>query len=327
VSDAPLGDQPPQQPHGQAAPPWTPPPAPGWPGAAQPGAPWPGATQPGAGWPGPAQPGPGWPGAGWPHPGAVPPYPGAAAPYPGATAPQPPRSRAGLIVTIVAGVVVLACLGFGTASFFALRHNGDLLGAPSRPSAAPTDDGAAGQPTADPTSTDDYDQQPDGPYHSGDIKQYVLGRPDAARTWPKVKAEQALDLNAAAANFAHPADGKQALQRYHFKDGYTRRWIDDATGSYITVRVLRFGSAGDGDNFASFYISGNQGADWGQPRDVPGLPTAAAFVQPKVGSNGIQRTLAVGDSGDVVAIVLADEPPPASADTADTLLTDEFELL
>ena len=116
------------------------------------------------------------------------------------------------------------------------------------------------------------------------------------------------------------------LRRYGFKDGYTRRWIDDA-GSYITVRVLRFADAGDGDNFASFYINANQASGWGEPDDVPGVPDAAGFVKPKVEKDGIQRSMAVGDAADVVAIVIADQPAPARSSTPDDLLSDEFGLL
>jgi hypothetical protein len=250
----------------------------------------------------------GWTGA------APPPSPGFV--YPGLGAPAPKRSRAAVIVSIVAAVVVLACLGFGTATFFAFRH---LDAAPVVNAPVPTD-----YPT-DHLPTDDPLPDPE-PTHGGDVKRYVIDRPATAQTWPKVKAEQALDLTSAAANFGSPAEGKLVLQRYGFKDGYTRRWIDE-DGSYITVRVLRFTDAGGGDNFTNFYIDANQAGDWGEPEDVPGVPDAAGFVKPKKEKNGFQRSLAVGDAGDVVAIVLADQLPPARSATPDALLSDEFDLL
>jgi hypothetical protein len=254
---------------------------------------------------------PGWAGA------APPPPPGFL--YPGIGAPAPKRSRTPVIVTAVAAVVILACLGFGTATFFAVRHvsSGETVSA-SGPTDLPTD-----FPTDDPTG----DPTPDAdPTHDGDLKQYVIGRPSTARTWPKVKAEQALNLTSAAANFADPAEAQLILQRYGFKDGYTRRWIDKH-GSYITVRVLRFTDAGGGDNFASFYIDANQAGGWGTPQEVPGVPNAAGFVKPKKEKNGFQRSLAVGDAADIVAIVLADQLPPASPSTPDATLSDEFNLL
>jgi hypothetical protein len=217
-------------------------------------------------------------------------------------------------------VVVLACLGFGTTAFFVVRH---VAADPVVDAPVPTDYPTDHLPTDDPTDGSLPDAEPT---HDGDIKQYLIGRPATAHTWPKVKAAEALDLAGAAANFSNSAEGKLVLQRYGFKDGYTRRWIDDR-GDYIIVRVLRFADAGDGDNFANFYIDSNQASGWGEPDDVPGVPEAAGFVKPKREKNGVQRSLAVGDSGDIVAIVIADQLPPARASTPDALLANEFHLL
>ncbi len=272
-------------------------PAPPWP------APWPPTAYSGpqaAGYP------PAWTGAAPPPPGFV---------YPGIGAPAPKRSPAAAIISVVAVVVVLACLGFGTAAFFAVRH---LDAAPVVNAPVPTD-----YPTDLPTD----DPTPDAePTHDGDLKRYVIGRPATAHAWPKVKAEEALNLTGAAANFSDPAEGKLVLQRYGFKDGYTRRWIDQ-TGSYLIVRVLRFADASGGDNFASFYIHANEASGWGEPDDVPGVPEAAGFVKPKPEKNGFQRSMAVGDATDIVAIVIADQPPPASPSIPDAVLSDEFGLL
>jgi hypothetical protein len=294
---------PPGAPHGGFVPPaaapepFTPPagsapPAGSW---GPPGAPTTGFPAPDAGWPPPP---------GWQHPGFPP--------------PKPKSSRAAVIVTVVAVVVVLACLGFGTAAFFTLRHDDSLDQASSRPDGSPT-----AFPTDEPT--DQPDDQADST-HTGDIKQFITERPTGAKSWPDAKADQALNLAAAAANFADPAEGKLILQRYHFKDGYERRWIDDE-GDFIAVRVLRFAAPGDGDNFTNFYIDANQGTGWGDPQPVPGIDTAAGFVQPKPSKTGFQRTLAVGNAGDIVAIVLADQLPPASASVPDSELIDEFGLL
>lgn len=266
---------------------------------------------------------PGWAGAApppLPPTGYLYPATGAPASYLGGPAPQ--RSRAAVIVSVVTAVVVLACLGFGTVSFFALRHL-DTTQSVSEP--VPTDwptdlpsDVPTGLPTDEPTDS--------GGTHDGDLEKYVIDRPATAHAWPKVKAEQALNLTAAAANFADPSQGKLALQRYGFKDGYVRRWQDE-DGNYITIRVLRFRDASGGDNFASFYIDANQAGGWGQPKTVPYLDNAAAFLKPKKEKNGLQRTLAVGDADDVVAIALADEPPPADLEAADYVLYSEFNQL
>jgi hypothetical protein len=232
---------------------------------------------------------------------------------------KPPASRPALIVTIVAIVVVLACLGFGTVAFFTLRHDDSLDQAEGGPAATP--------PTADPFPTDLPTDEPDtDEAHTGDITQFIVDPPDDSRAWSGVKANESLTLAGAAANFANPADGKIILQRYHFRDGYERHWIDD-DGNYITVRVLRFTTASDGDNFTNFYIDANQGVDWGDPQPVPGLDTAAGFVQPKPTKDGFQRSLVVGDAGDIVAIVLADQEPPASLSVPASELSDEFDLL
>jgi hypothetical protein len=227
-----------------------------------------------------------------------------------------------VIISVVAVLIVLACVGFGTATFFVVGHlDSARTAAEPLPTDFPTD-----LPTDDPTDPADPAQPGTDPAHAGDLKHYLLERPATAQVWPKVKAEEALNLTSAAANFSNPSEGKRVLQRYHFKDGYTRRWID-TDGNYIIVRVLRFGDAGDGDNFANFYIDANQASGWGTPSDVPGLPDAAGFVKPKKEKNGFQRSLAVGDSGDVVAIVIADQLPPASPSTPDDLLYNEFGLL
>jgi hypothetical protein len=244
--------------------------------------------------------------------------------HPGYAPPRPKTSRAAVIVTVVAIVVVLTCLSFGTVAFFALRHDDSLDQASARPGDSPTafpprTDLPTDQPGGEPGSTG-------GGTHDGDIEDYIVEQPYGARTWPQATAEQALDLDAAAANFADPGDGKLILKRYSFKDGYTRRWID-AQGDYVTVRILRFATAGDGDNFTNFYIDANQGTGWGDPQPVAGLDTAAGFVQPKLTKDGFQRSLAVGDAGDIVAIVLADQPPPANALVPDAELSEEFGLL
>ena len=234
--------------------------------------------------------------------------------------PQKPKSsRAAVVVTVVAIVVVLACLGFGTVAFFTLRHDDSLDRAEGQPGTSPT---------AEPFPTDLPTDEPDpaDATHDGDITQYIVDLPAGAHPWAGAKADQPLDLAAASANFANAAEGKLVLQRYHFKDGYARRWIDDK-GNYITVRVLRFGTSSDGDNFTNFYIDANQGTGWGDPQPVPGLQTAAGFVQPKPSKTGFQRSLAVGDAGDIVAIVLADQLPPASPSVPDSELIDEFDLL
>jgi hypothetical protein len=238
---------------------------------------------------------------------------------PGMAPPKPKASRAAVIVTVVAVMVVLTCLSFGTVVFFTLRHDDSLDQAEAQPPSAPT---------AEPYPTDLPTDEPDtaDEAHTGDITQFIVDPPDDSRTWSGVKANQGLNLAGAAANFADPAGGKIILQRYHFRDGYERRWID-GDGNYVTVRVLRFTTASDGDNFTNFYIDANQGSDWGDPQPVPGLDTAAGFVQPKPTKNGFQRSLAVGDAGDIVAIVLADQEPPASLAVPASELTDEFDLL
>jgi len=230
--------------------------------------------------------------------------------------PRPRASRAAVVVTVVAIVVVLACLGFGTVAFFTLRHDDSLDRAEAGPGSSPTAFPLPSDLPSDGTEST----------HDGDIKQFVLERPADGHAWTGVKADEPLDLSGAAAKFADPDEGKLILQRYHFKDGYARRWIDNQ-GNFITVRVLRFATAGDGDNFTNFYIDANQGTGWGDPQPVPGLDQAAGFVQPKPAKNGLQRSLAVGDAGDVVAIVLADQLPPARASVPDSKLTEEFGLL
>jgi hypothetical protein len=233
--------------------------------------------------------------------------------------PKPKASRAAVIVTVVAVVVILTCLSFGTVVFFTLRHDDSLDPAAGRPGPSPA---VGGLPTEQPTD----DPGTAGTTHDGAITKYIVGAPTGSHPWRSVPANEALDLAGAAANFADPAEGKLVLQRYHFKDGYSRRWIDDQ-GDYVTVRILRFAGAGDGDNFTNFYIDANQGTGWGDPQPVPGLDSAAGFVQPKPSKTGFQRSMAVGDAGDIVAIVLADQPPPARASVPDNQLADEFDLL
>ncbi|MEV6844511.1 hypothetical protein [Actinoplanes sp. NPDC051411] len=233
--------------------------------------------------------------------------------------PKPKASRAAVIVTIVAIVIVLTCLSFGTVVFFTLRHDDSLDqagGAPATP------------PTAEPFPTDLPTGDPDRTYaaHEGDIRQFIVDRPDGVQAWEGAPSDQFLDLKTAAADFADPNDGKAVLQQYHFVDGYTRRWIDDDK-NMVKVRVLRFASPSDGDNFTNFFIDANQGGSWGDPQPVPGIDTAAGFVEDKPMENGYQRSVAVGDAGDIVAIVIADQMPTADAAVPDAELLDEFDLL
>jgi hypothetical protein len=252
---------------------------------------------------------------------------------PGFTPAGPLTSRAATIVTVVAIVVAIACLGFGTAVFFTLRHDGGLDRASAQPGRSPTAFPLpTDQPTDDPGDPGDPEDPSDGSgtadesIHVGDIRRFIVERPAGAHLWPNVAAEQPLDLNQAAAGFADPAQGAQILRRYRFKDGYARRWVD-GPGNYITVRILRFATAGDGDNFTNSYIDAIQAGGWGEPQAVPGLDRAAAFRQPKPAKTGRQSSLAVGDAGDIVAIVLAEQHPPASISVSNTELTTEFGLL
>jgi hypothetical protein len=232
---------------------------------------------------------------------------------------MPPRqakpSPAGVIVTVVAVVVVLACLGFGTVAFFTLRHDDSVERAEGRPGSSPTESPL-------PATAPDTGEAT----HVGDITRFIVDVPAGGHPWAGADADGPVDINAAAADFANPAEGRRILRDYHFQDGYARHWVD-GDNNHITVRVLRFKSPGDGDNFTNAYIDASQGEGWGTPQPVPGLDTAAGFVQPKASDTGVQSSLAVGDSGDIVATVLADQKAPADPSVPDDELVEEFGLL
>lgn len=234
---------------------------------------------------------------------------------------RPKSSRTAVIVTVVAIVVVLACLSFGTVVFFALRHDDSLDRAESAPATSPTAD-----PDPDPTNRPTDGADPAYGPHKGDIQQFIVDRPSGSQAWTDGPSDQLLDLNAAAADFADTGEGKAALQLYHFKDGYVRRWIDEDKNR-MKVRILRFASASDGDNFTNFFIDSNQGGNWGDPQPVPGIDTAAGFVEDKPMGDGYQRSVAVGDAGDIVAIVISDQMPAADPAVPDGELLQEFKRL
>jgi hypothetical protein len=234
---------------------------------------------------------------------------------------RPKSSRTAVIVTVVAIVVVLACLSFGTVVFFALRHDDSLDRAESAPATSPTAD-----PDPDPTNRPTDGADPAYGPHKGDIQQFIVDRPSGSQAWTDGPSDQLLDLNAAAADFADTGEGKAALQLYHFKDGYVRRWIDEDKNR-TKVRILRFASASDGDNFTNFFIDSNQGGNWGDPQPVPGIDTAAGFVEDTPMGDGFQRSVAVGDAGDIVAIVISDQMPAADPAVPDGELLQEFKRL
>jgi hypothetical protein len=240
--------------------------------------------------------------------GAGPGYPGGPAGW--ASAPPPlKRSHTGLVFGIVGAValVLIACLGVSAVK--GLRDAARTAHADSTASADPTENDPAAAPA-----------------HSGDIEQYVMKRPAAAHTWPKVKAGQPLDLKAAAATFTNPDRGELVLHRYDFKDGYQRRWVDE-DGNYIIVLVFRFTTTDDGADFAAYYEKSNAASSWGEPQTVPGVPGGTAFAKQKPAANGLQETLAMARRGDIVAVVNAAELPPAGTAAPDKVLATEVGLL
>jgi hypothetical protein len=246
------------------------------------------------------------PPAGYPAPTGYP-APGGYAPPGGQVGwvPPPPirRSRTGLILGIIGAVALV---------FVALVGVGVVRGVRDAARSAP----------ANPGDTDSAAE----PAHSGDITQYVMKQPADAHTWPKVKADQPLDLKAASATFADPDRGELLLGRYDFKDGYQRRW-ENADGAYISLWVYRFTTTDDGAEFGAYFVKANAAGGWGEPQSVPGVPGGSAFVKQKLSPDGTQAAMALVRRGDIVALVNTDQLPPATAAVPGQLLATEVGLL
>jgi hypothetical protein len=257
-------------------------------------------------------------------------FPGPAA-YPGYVVPPPPKpSRAGLIVSVVAGVVALLCLGASITTFFVVRNLAEPEDKTARPLAVPTV-GPTETPTGVPT---DPSTKPPATavVHDGDVKRLMMSPPAGARKWPDVKAVEALTLTTATADLAGlglgaPGDlGEEDLDGVGFTDGYVRRWIDKHD-TYVTVRIYRFDHAGGGLEFANNEVGTAEGADWGSVRnDIKGNPNAASFVQPNPG-NGVQSALVIGGFSDIAIVVTTRQRPPAAATVAKSVFGTEYKKL
>jgi hypothetical protein len=143
------GYQPPYDPNAgqQPAPPIS-----GQPGSPPPAGPMPPTgpvQQPGYGYGTQAYPTSGYPGSPAPYPGSPAPYPGSPAPFPGPPAPPPKKSKAGLIIGIVAVVVVLICVLGGLGSYFVLSGNDP------KPSPTPVAQRTTESPAVPPSPTAD----------------------------------------------------------------------------------------------------------------------------------------------------------------------------
>jgi hypothetical protein len=266
-------------------------------------------------------------------------FPGPAA-YPGYAPPPPPSkpSRAGLIASVVSGVVAVLCVGAGTTTFFVVQHLDQPGNSTGRPVALPTVD-----PTAAPTETptDASTETPAGPstkpsntvvVHHGDLKRLMMGQPAGARKWPDVKTVEALTLTTATADLAQLGmispddDGEASLIEDGFTDGYVRRWIDKHD-TYVTVRIYRFDHAGGGVEFANNKVGGAEADVWGEARrNIKDDPNAASFVQPKT-RRGLQEALVAGGFSDIAILVTTQQRPPAAATVAKSVFSDEHRKL
>lgn len=219
------------------------------------------------------------------------------------------RSYTGLIFGIlgVLALVVIACVAAGAVRGFRDAARTARAGSTATADATGSDPAAA-------------------PAHSGDLEQYVMKRPAGAHPWPKVPADQPLDLKAAASTFAHPDRGELLLHRYHFKDGYRRRWVDE-DGALVTVWVFRFTTTDDGADFVAYYQKANAAGDWGEAQTVPAVPGGTAYAKKQLAADGLQPTLAIAGRGDIVVTVNVDELPPAGTAAAGKVLAIEFGLL
>jgi hypothetical protein len=223
--------------------------------------------------------------------------------FPYAAPPPPPKpSRAGLIVSVLTGILAFLCLGAGTTTFFLVNHLTEPQHNTGRPVALPTAD-PADTPAA--PATEPPESQA---LHTGDLRSFLMAPSAGARKWPHVKATETLTDTTAAAELAGlgmgvPGDlGEDDLDDLDFTDGCVRRWIDRG-GAYVTVRIFRFDHTDGGVEFANTKAVAADGAIWGTAqRDVQGDPNAADFQQTKV-SNGLHTTLVIGGFSDVAVLV------------------------
>jgi hypothetical protein len=169
-------------------------------------------------------------------------------------------------------------------------------------------------------------------HHNDEVPDLPAGEPGGPVGWvtppPPLKRPHTgpFNLKAAAATFANPDRGELLLHRYAFKDGYQRRWVDE-DGAYVTLWLYRFTTTDDGADFAAYFEKSNAAGGWGEPQTVPGVPGGTAFAKQKLSADGLQPTLAIAGRGDIVAVVNADELPPAGTAAPDKVLATEVGLL
>lgn len=162
--------------------------------------------------------------------------------------------------------------------------------------------------------------------HAGDLRRYLIAAPAGSHPWPQpLGTDGKLSLAQAASLSSNRTARRKRLIEDHYLQGAVKSWVTEA-GTWIDVRLYRFGSAADARSLYLTDIDGSSSstpvADQSAVTDVPG---ARAFADPKPDSSGFISVIAVGVKGDVVFIVdAAEHSKRASLGTPDMLMREQY---
>ncbi|WP_043511631.1 MULTISPECIES: hypothetical protein [unclassified Actinoplanes] len=229
---------------------------------------------------------------------------------------HPPRrsSRTAWIIgSAVVAMLLVVCGGIGAVAYTVRDHQ-------------PKRTVAVGEPTVSPGAEDDPEPAP-GPTHPGDLAQYLIPAPKGSRKWPTAPADQALADSAAMSKLvAKPAAFQAVLDRYEFRRGFARRWIDGRS-LIVDVRAFQFEGTGNARYFADFQQASLRFAGYGEPVPVAGADDTSAQVQPKKDKIGRIRSSGLVVRADMVVMIDTYALPPNDPKALDALLLQESRLL
>jgi len=232
--------------------------------------------------------------------------------YPGAPYPPPPkRSRTGLIVGIIVGVLVL-CIGGGVAA--AVLVNQQLKNNNANPTGGTNTGGTPTQgqsqpPTAGPTT-------PPSDF-TGDLRQLLVPRPSGADPWEDFPSKDGnLDLDTAADLFQDPGAMKNDLRDQHFRRGAVMHWTQGRVD--VLIILFQFEDGSDADGFVDS-TEGEGIEDHDSRGEFGGISGSLTYVANKSDDNGKRSTILLSRSGNIVSQVVLWNPSNADLEAATEL--------
>ena len=226
--------------------------------------------------------GPGYPPPPYPPPG----YP-AGNDYLGTPYAPRPKSRTGLIVGIVVGVLVLCLAGSVGGGLLIARSLDTTANAPSTTAAT----SSTPQPSGSVTPTTSADTQ----RYRGDLRQLLLPRPAGTSPWEDFgDADGKLTLDETRKLFTEPDAVGKELSSYKFERGAVTHWSKDNV--FVLIFLFQFDRAADAQQYVT--AQRTDGINGYETKGEFGLiPDSILFVDDTADQDSNRSTIMVSSAG------------------------------